>query len=196
MRVRFAPSPSGLLHVGNARTALFNWLLARGQRGTFILRIEDTDTKRSTRESEAAHSRGPSLARPRLGRGAGRRRRPRSVPPVRAVPSLPVVRQGADAQRPGLLLLLHRDRARRGASGRGGRRPPAEALPVRAAVERAGAGAHHRRRAARDPLPGAGRPRRRLPGRGPRRRQVSHRRHRRPHRSSGRTGRPPTTSPW
>ena len=54
MRVRFAPSPSGLLHVGNARTALFNWLLARGQRGTFILRIEDTDTKRSTRESEAA----------------------------------------------------------------------------------------------------------------------------------------------
>src|SRR6188768_2086463 len=54
MRVRFAPSPSGLLHVGNARTALFNWLLARGQRGTFILRIEDTDTKRSTRESAAA----------------------------------------------------------------------------------------------------------------------------------------------
>jgi glutamyl/glutaminyl-tRNA synthetase len=54
MRVRFAPSPTGHLHVGNARTALFNWLLSRGQRGTFILRIEDTDTKRSTRESEAA----------------------------------------------------------------------------------------------------------------------------------------------
>src|SRR6187397_2782195 len=54
MRVRFAPSPTGHLHVGNARTALFNWLLARGQRGTFIIRIEDTDTKRSTRESEAA----------------------------------------------------------------------------------------------------------------------------------------------
>ena len=54
MRVRFAPSPSGQLHVGNARTALFNWLLARGQSGTFILRIEDTDAERSTRESEAA----------------------------------------------------------------------------------------------------------------------------------------------
>jgi nondiscriminating glutamyl-tRNA synthetase len=53
MRVRFAPSPTGKLHVGNARTALFNWLLARGQGGTFILRIEDTDTERSTRESEA-----------------------------------------------------------------------------------------------------------------------------------------------
>jgi len=52
MRVRFAPSPTGQLHVGNARTALFNWLLARGQGGTFILRIEDTDTQRSTRESE------------------------------------------------------------------------------------------------------------------------------------------------
>jgi nondiscriminating glutamyl-tRNA synthetase len=54
MRVRFAPSPTGQLHVGNARTALFNWLLARGQGGTFILRIEDTDVERSTRESEAA----------------------------------------------------------------------------------------------------------------------------------------------
>src|SRR5262245_45678276 len=54
MRVRFAPSPTGHLHVGNARTALFNWLLARGSGGTFVLRIEDTDTERSTQESEAA----------------------------------------------------------------------------------------------------------------------------------------------
>jgi nondiscriminating glutamyl-tRNA synthetase len=54
MRLRFAPSPTGQLHVGNARTALFNWLLARGRGGTFILRIEDTDFERSTRESERA----------------------------------------------------------------------------------------------------------------------------------------------
>ncbi len=54
MRVRFAPSPTGHLHVGNARTALFNYLMARGSGGTFILRIEDTDVGRSTRESEAA----------------------------------------------------------------------------------------------------------------------------------------------
>jgi len=53
MRVRFAPSPTGQLHVGNARTALFNWLLARGSGGTFVLRIEDTDVERSTAESEA-----------------------------------------------------------------------------------------------------------------------------------------------
>ena len=52
MRLRFAPSPTGQLHVGNARTALFNWLLARRHGGTFILRIEDTDFERSTRESE------------------------------------------------------------------------------------------------------------------------------------------------
>jgi nondiscriminating glutamyl-tRNA synthetase len=52
MRVRFAPSPTGHLHVGNARTALFNWLLAHGKDGTFILRIEDTDSERSTRDSE------------------------------------------------------------------------------------------------------------------------------------------------
>lgn len=52
MRVRFAPSPTGQLHVGNVRTAIFNWLLARGQRGTFVLRIEDSDVERSTRESE------------------------------------------------------------------------------------------------------------------------------------------------
>ncbi|MDA8413242.1 MAG: glutamate--tRNA ligase [Desulfobacteraceae bacterium] len=51
VRVRFAPSPTGYLHVGGARTALFNWLLARKCGGTFILRIEDTDVERSTRES-------------------------------------------------------------------------------------------------------------------------------------------------
>jgi nondiscriminating glutamyl-tRNA synthetase len=54
MRLRFAPSPTGQLHVGNARTALFNWLLARHHGGTFILRIEDTDAERSTKESERA----------------------------------------------------------------------------------------------------------------------------------------------
>ena len=52
MRLRFAPSPTGQLHVGNARTALFNWLMARGAGGTFILRIEDTDFARSTKAAE------------------------------------------------------------------------------------------------------------------------------------------------
>ena len=51
VRVRFAPSPTGYLHVGGARTALYNWLFARHEHGTFILRIEDTDTERSTEDS-------------------------------------------------------------------------------------------------------------------------------------------------
>jgi glutamyl-tRNA synthetase len=50
VRVRFAPSPTGFLHIGGARTALFNWLFAKNQSGTFILRIEDTDKERSTDE--------------------------------------------------------------------------------------------------------------------------------------------------
>jgi len=51
MRVRFAPSPTGYLHVGGARTALYNFLLAKQTGGKFILRIEDTDRERSTPES-------------------------------------------------------------------------------------------------------------------------------------------------
>jgi len=54
VRVRFAPSPTGHLHVGGARTALFNWLFARHHRGAFILRIEDTDRSRSTDENIGA----------------------------------------------------------------------------------------------------------------------------------------------
>src|ERR671921_359133 len=51
IRVRYAPSPTGSLHVGGVRTALFNWLFARKNNGTFVLRIEDTDLERSNEES-------------------------------------------------------------------------------------------------------------------------------------------------
>ena len=51
VRVRFAPSPTGLLHIGGARTALFNWLFARHTGGTFVLRVEDTDQSRNTQEA-------------------------------------------------------------------------------------------------------------------------------------------------
>jgi glutamyl-tRNA synthetase len=54
VRVRFAPSPTGYLHIGGARTALFNWLFARHHGGKFVLRIEDTDMKRNTEEATAA----------------------------------------------------------------------------------------------------------------------------------------------
>src|SRR3954453_21677911 len=58
MRVRFAPSPTGYLHVGGARTALYNWLLARGNGGQMLLRIEDTDRERSTEENTGGISDG------------------------------------------------------------------------------------------------------------------------------------------
>ena len=54
VKVRFAPSPTGALHVGGARTALFNWLYAKAMGGRMVLRVEDTDQARSTKESEEA----------------------------------------------------------------------------------------------------------------------------------------------
>ena len=51
IKTRFAPSPTGLLHIGGIRTALFSWLYARHHKGQFVLRIEDTDRERSTDEA-------------------------------------------------------------------------------------------------------------------------------------------------
>ena len=64
VRTRFAPSPSGYLHIGGARTALFNWLFARGRGGRFILRIDDTDQARSSEESIAGILEGLAMRRP------------------------------------------------------------------------------------------------------------------------------------
>ena len=65
-RLRFAPSPTGYLHVGGARTALFNWLYAKAKGGKMLLRIEDTDRERST---EAAIGRIPSFSSRSCGPG-------------------------------------------------------------------------------------------------------------------------------
>ena len=56
VRTRFAPSPTGYLHVGGARTALYNWLYARHHGGSFVLRVEDTDAARNTAEAYQAIS--------------------------------------------------------------------------------------------------------------------------------------------
>ena len=66
---RFAPSPTGLLHVGGVRTALFCWVYARRTGGKFILRVEDTDRERSTEEAVQRHSRWDGLARARHDEG-------------------------------------------------------------------------------------------------------------------------------
>ena len=61
---RFAPSPTGYLHIGGARTALFNWLFARRMGGKYLLRIEDTDRARSTARGDRRDFRRAGLARP------------------------------------------------------------------------------------------------------------------------------------
>ena len=76
VKVRFAPSPTGKLHVGNVRTALVNWLFAKGQGGQFVLRIDDTDLARSHAGVRAGHRGRPDLA----GSGLGR-----ALQPVQAV---------------------------------------------------------------------------------------------------------------
>ncbi len=89
--VRFAPSPTGLLHVGNARTAMLNWLFAKKEGGKFFLRIDDTDTERSKPEYETAiiedlgwlglshdHIRAPDRTRRRP---SGGRRKAESIGP-------------------------------------------------------------------------------------------------------------------
>ena len=90
MRVRFAPSPTGALHIGGARTALYNWLLrtARetvptGRAGTLVLRIEDTDRERSTPENVEQILDALRWLEPRLGRGADLPDRARRAPPAR-----------------------------------------------------------------------------------------------------------------
>ena len=117
VRVRIAPSPTGPLHIGTARTALFNYLFARHTGGTFVLRLEDTDGARSTRV-RAGHPRRPALAGPALGRGSRGRRRGRDAGPYgpyRQMERLPLLRGGRRAppgRGQGLLLLLHARGAR------------------------------------------------------------------------------------
>ena len=67
VRTRYAPSPTGVPHVGNIRTALFDWLLARHFGGKFIVRVEDTDRTRYVPESVAGIAESLALARTRLG---------------------------------------------------------------------------------------------------------------------------------
>ena len=110
---RFAPSPTGYLHIGGARTALFNWLYARHTGGKFLLRIEDTDRERSTERGRQGHPRRAAMARARLGRRA-------HLPvPARAAP--PRGRRAAAGRRQRLPLLPDAGRARRDARGDRGR---------------------------------------------------------------------------
>ena len=96
-RVRFAPSPTGYLHVGGARTALFNWLYARRHGGTFVLRIEDTDVERSSADMVTGILDGLRWLGLDWDEGPERRRAARAVLPVAA--ARPLSRRGRSARR-------------------------------------------------------------------------------------------------
>ena len=167
MRVRFPPSPTGALHIGNARTALYNWLLARGHGGQLVLRIEDTDRERSTPENVETIFERARVARDRLGRGPDL--------PVRERRASRRGRRAADRRRPRVPL----DRGPRRREGvQGAPRQPG--LPWRGRGHRRGAAARARR----------GRDRRQR--RHPRRERVRERAARRPRdRTRGRHARLP-----
>ena len=142
VRTRFAPSPTGLLHVGGARTALFCWLFARRHGGTFMLRIEDTDRERSDAGVDRRDSGRASMARAR------RRRRP--VVSDRSAGALPGARGAPAAPGPGVPLLVQQGRARPRCATRNAR-----AARSPATTGGAGTGPGRRRRAS-TPSSGSG----------------------------------------
>ena len=133
---RFAPSPTGFLHIGGARTALFNWLYAKRFGGTFLLRIEDTDRERSTEAAVDGDPRRAEMARARLGR--------RGDLPVRARRA-PSRGRRADAGERRRLPLLCERRGARGDAPEGAARRQADALRRALARPRPGGGAAGRR---------------------------------------------------
>ena len=152
IRVRIAPSPTGPLHIGTARTALFNYLFARHTGGTFVLRLEDTDVARSTEAYEKDILDGLHWLGHRVGRGPGRGRREEAGPyaPYRQMQRLPDY--AAAAQR-----LLAADAAY-----------PCYCTPGGARCRPQGPGGREAAAALRRPLRGAdGRGARRARGRGP-----------------------------
>ena len=169
VRVRFCPSPTGYLHVGGVRTALYNWLFARHHGGVAVLRIEDTDQSREAAGAIAADPGVARLARARLRRVARQGRPVRPVPAERAARRLPRGRGEAGRRRPRVSLLPDARGARGGPrdGARDRRSGVADARPSRP-DGRAGRGVRGGRPQAGDPVPHAarGRDRDRRPGAG------------------------------
>ena len=155
--VRFAPSPTGFLHLGGLRTALFDWLYARHTGGKFILRIEDTDQKRFNPDSLRSLTTSPGVAGAAVGRRPRRRRAARPLRAERAQGDLPEVRREAHRHGQGLPLLHDAGRARGAAQGRQGVRP-APPLAHRRRARRLRGGGPAPRRALRRAAEGRPRP--------------------------------------
>lgn len=103
VRVRFAPSPTGPLHIGGVRTALYNYLFARRHGGTMILRIEDTDSQRFVPGAEEYILESLKWCGIEIDEGVGVGGPPCAVPPERAARHLPEIRETARGVRMGLL---------------------------------------------------------------------------------------------
>ncbi len=125
-RVRFAPSPTGLLHVGNARTALYNWLFARHTGGEFLLRIEDTDLERSEARHETQLIEDLHWLGLNWDEGPEIERSARAVSAVGTACDLPRAHRAAAARRQSIPLLLHRSKSLRPS----GRKAVAEHRPA------------------------------------------------------------------
>ncbi len=117
VRVRFAPSPTGPLHIGGVRTALYNYLFARKHGGTMILRIEDTDSQRFVPGAEEYIMQSLRWCGIEIDEGVGVGGPHAPLPPERTARDLPQVRPPAGRGRLGLLRLRHGRGARRPAQG-------------------------------------------------------------------------------
>ena len=117
VRVRFAPSPTGSPHIGNIRTALFNWLFARHHGGKFIVRVEDTDQDRLVPGAAEAVLEALAWLNLQWDEGPGGRRPPRTIFTVSAPQHLPKIGGRPHRTRLGVPVLLHRKAPRRNAKG-------------------------------------------------------------------------------
>lgn len=111
-RTRFAPSPTGYMHIGNLRTALYEYLIAKSSGGSFILRIEDTDQKRYVEGATEIIYNTLKTVGMNWDEGPDIGRRIRSVYPVRTPAAVSGIRTQAGGTRRRALLLLRQDRTR------------------------------------------------------------------------------------
>ena len=179
LRTRFAPSPTGFLHIGGVRTALFNWLLARHHGGQFILRIDDTDQQRHVEDAVQRILDGFRWIGHRLGRRAGGRRAVRPLLPVAAGRASTAGRPTGCSPRATSTATIAPNSERAADKARGRARKTRLSVPPQAAHRPGGRPVRGRGTSLRPAVPGPAWPNARPPRPDQGRRRVRHRRDRR-----------------